>query len=60
MQQASLIEQVKTTAQYSKNIIARCVSRIRSILNNDTIIKVLLFAAIIALLTVAANLEAIM
>lgn len=67
MQQATHIEHVtvkavptKPAIPSAKSFIAKAITKVKATLNNETTIKILLFAGIIALLTVAANLESIM
>lgn len=60
MQQTSHIGFAQAAGNALKSFFSKAFARVKSILNNETTQKVLLFVAIITLLLVAANLEAIM
>lgn len=48
------------TSPFAKKAISKRMAHIKSLLNNETVQKVLLFTTILGLLLVAANLDNIM
>lgn len=48
------------TSPFAKKAISKRIAHIKSLLNNETVQKVILFTTILGLLLVAANLDNIM